>query len=578
LVAIEDTAPGSSYRRQALNQLTQKGESMPGKTRRSNNRTSRTTNNLNEWTIMFFFASDMELSPLNVSQIKALKDAGYQKGTEVILYFDSNEKGVPTRIFNVNRNRRGNPPETHIGDGRDPYVRNLLDDEIFPTDMDPRKGACTTTLCKALPKGDSMRASDALENFIGYCIENNPAKHYLLLLVGHGQIVANDAFLFDENPASGITLLELGGIMQRFTTKVKEQGGEFELLGLHSCSMSAIEVAYELKGTAKYMMASEGFSYVGSWPYRQLLKKIFNTTEDRKLNDDIVQELIQRVYELSLYNATDFAFSGYSHDLALISLAEDKIMAFMEPFLQLTGILRKGLNNPRDQQFIQLAHLKSQSFWRESYTDIYDFCQCLKENYDENDPVARACSDVIRQLKPKDPPFTGFVVFSDNFGWEYQFAHGLSIYFPWNIPLGPVRKSPLHQYKKYAFSTEHQRGDSWHNFLKEYLKKTMRPIENPTPSVPYDQMMALPYPGLYGSLSNKPGGTYANKPGGVYNKPGGGYADSACICPSIKNFFTTIKLHRTVVVREPSMTRRVENAFEEPTGRNNGRHPRARKK
>ena len=549
---------------------------MPSKTRRSNARTSRTTNDRNELTIMFFFASDMDLSPLNVSQIKALKDAGFQKGSEVILYFDSNEKGVPTRIFNVNRNRKGNPPQTYIGDGRDPYVRNFLSDEILPADMDPRKGECTTALCKALPKGDSLRASEALENFIGYCIENHPAEHYLLLLVGHGQVVANDAFLFDENPASGITLIELGGIMKRFTTKVEEQGGEFELLGLHSCSMSAIEVAYELKGTAKYMMASEGFSYVGSWPYRQLLKKIFNTTEDQALNNDNVQTLIQRVYELSLYNATDFAFCGYSHDLALCSLAEDKIEAFMEPFLRFTGILRRSLDDPRGQQFIQLAHLKSQSFWRESYTDIYDFCLCLKENYDDDDPVAKACSDVIDQLRLQNNPFTGFVVFADNFGWEYQFAHGLSIYFPWNRPLGPLRKSPLHRYKKYAFSKDHQRGDSWHRFLEEYLDKTMRPAENPIPSVPYNQMMALPYPGLYGSLANKPGGTYANKPGGTYNKPGGGYADSACICPSIKNFLTTIKLHRTV--RVPSMTEKVENAFKVQPGRDNGRRSRARKK
>ena len=551
---------------------------MPRKTTRSNDQPSPTTNNLNNWTIMFFFASDMDLSPLNVSQIKTLKEAGFQKSTEVLLYFDSNEKGVPTRLFNVNRERRGNPPQTYIGDGRDPYVRNFLPDEILPSDMDPQKGEYTTALWKALPKGDSLRADKALENFIGYCVENHPAKHYLLFVVGHGQIVANDAFLFDENPASGITLIELGGILRRFTTKVEQQGGAFELLGLHSCSMSAIEVAYELKGTAKYMIASEGFSFVGSWPYRQLLKKIFNTTER---NDDDVQTLIQRVYELSLYNATDFAFSGYSHDLALCSLAPEKIEAFMVPFLRLTAILRQSLDDPRDprgRQFIQLAHLKSQSFWRESYTDIYDFCKCLKENYDDVGPVAKACSDVMDVLKVQDDPFTGLVVFSDNFGWEYQFAHGLSIYFPWNRPLGPVRKSPLYRYEKYAFSKDYPRGNSWHKFLDEYLKKTMRTAENPVPSEPYDKMMARPHPGLYGSLSNKPGGTYANKPGGTYNKPGGGYADSACICPSIKNFPTISKLHRTFTVREPSMTPRAEKAFEDQTGRNNRRRSRAPKK
>src|ERR1044071_7774492 len=63
---------------------------------------------------------------------------------------------------------------------------------------------------------------------------------------------------------------------------MRQEKGTFELLALHSCSLSAIEVAYELKGTANYMMASEGPSFVGSWPYRQMLKKVFNNLEKSK--------------------------------------------------------------------------------------------------------------------------------------------------------------------------------------------------------------------------------------------------------------------------------------------------------
>src|SRR6185295_12624539 len=284
------------------------------------------TNGINDWTIMFFFASDNELSLLNVSQIKALKDAGYQKKTDLLLYFDSNQRGVPTRLFNVNKARKDNSEESQIGDGEDPYVRNFLTDQILPVDMNPDKGPCTTTLCKELSKPDRMHVSDALENFIGYCRENNPAKHYMLVLVGHGMIVANDSFLADDNPRSAITLVQLGDILTKFKGNLNPEGS-FELLGLHSCSMSAIEIAYQLKDTAKYLIASQGFAYVGSWPYRQLLKKIFNTTENAEydLTDSGLRNLIQRVYELSLYNATDFALSGYSHDLTLCSLDGRKI-------------------------------------------------------------------------------------------------------------------------------------------------------------------------------------------------------------------------------------------------------------
>src|SRR5215470_6492787 len=107
----------------------------------------------NDWTIMFYFATDNELSALNISQIKAVKEAGYQKSTEIILYFDSNEKGVPTRLFNMNKSRKGNPPtKTRIGDGKDPFVRSFLNDEILLDPKNPQMGPCTTILSQALKK------------------------------------------------------------------------------------------------------------------------------------------------------------------------------------------------------------------------------------------------------------------------------------------------------------------------------------------------------------------------------------------------------------------------------------------
>ena len=58
-----------------------------------------------EWTLMFFFAGDNALSPVIVSQLKAIKDAGFQENIDVVVHFDPNEKGTPTRIYDVNRER-----------------------------------------------------------------------------------------------------------------------------------------------------------------------------------------------------------------------------------------------------------------------------------------------------------------------------------------------------------------------------------------------------------------------------------------------------------------------------------------
>jgi hypothetical protein len=521
----------------------------------------RSTRQLNEWTIMCYTASDNDLSLFNVSQLKALKEAGFQERVEVLAYADSNEKGVPTRLFHINSRLKTKRRPTAIGDGEDPYVRNFMPDEIPINKLRRLNGECARALADALDKPEQMNASSALENFIGYCVEHHRAKHYLLFCMGHGLIVANDSFLFDANPASGITLKDLGRIIKRFTGKIQRHGA-LELLCFHSCSMSAVEVAYELKGTARYMIASEGYSYVGSWPYRQLLKKIFRVTKfNQSLDDQTLQKLVQRAYELSLYNATDYAFCGYSHDLALCDLAEDKVDGLAKALQTLTRQLKRALNDARGRELILLAHLKSQSFWREDYTDIYDFCCCLEDSCDSanglQSSLKNACSGVINILKQQPNPFNGLIVFSDNFGWEYQYARGLSIYFPWSTPVGNGGVNPLKNYAGYAFNRDAKdAGDDWLSFLNKYWDKTMRLllIED---RVKYVGSGARAH--IFGSLANKPGGAM-NKPGGRVNKPGGGYADSPCICPSIKNFPFIPNLYRR---RRRSMTEKVQEALRE---------------
>jgi hypothetical protein len=502
---------------------------------------------------------------LNVSQIKAVKEAGFQKSTELLLYFDSDEKGVPTRLFNVNKKRKGNPPKTHIGDGKDPFINSFRYDEIFANQMDPKKGHSTAELSKKINSPDSMTASESLANFIGFCRENSPAKRYILFLVGHGLIVANDSFLLDTMPQSAISLRQLGQIIKGFKEGL-DKDSTFELIGFHSCSMGAIEVACELKNTARFMIASEGFSYVGSWPYRQLMKKIFNVTESG-LTDAKVQELLQRIYELSLHNAPDFAYCGYSQDLTLCSLAEDKIALLLKPLGELADTLKSALQNPRGRQLIQLAHLQSQSFWREEYTDIFDFCRCLVDNCERTDPfqetLALSCEEVMKIFAPKANPFDGLVVFSDNFGWEFQYARGLSIYFPWNKPLGDVENDPLQNYKDYAFTGEFQKGHSWLDFLETYWDATMRRAEDDSSTEFFDLITdTSPNSSVFDAFNENLALSFV-RPLGQLNKPNGGMAEQPCLCPSVKNFPLITKLNRRI--RRLSMTPRVKAALEDRT-------------
>ena len=529
----------------------------------------------NEWTIMVFFAGDPHLSPSMTSQLKAIKDAGFQANTSVLVHYDPNERGVAVTTFDINNKRKEDllltkQTGTIIGDGKDPFVRNLLEDAI--------NGATRPNT-----------ADQALRTFLDIGAKPEyQAKHYMIFLVGHGVIVGNDMFLPDSNPQSGISLTQLGDTLRHFRASIPEDA-VIELVGLHSCAMSAIEVIFELKGVARYMMATEGESFVDSWPYRQLLKKILNTidnTKDAKNNQPEVdvKSLITSINRLSLHNSTDFMFSGLSADLCLCSLEKANVEALEESMENLVIALKNAMKLPvgwdperdwRGVELIKLAHLEAQSYFQETYTDLYDFCICLRRRCDEGDSIQRdmkvACSAVIDALKETPIDARGentpnsVIVNSDHFGPLFQYSHGLSIFFPW---ARPVQEEPvvlddnvLTRYEKYEFTKALE--NSWLSFLDDYFTGTQRKRREDEDEDEDDKNIAaamVPGNGT-GSIVGIPANAAlitALKDGARLGSESPSLKDSArlgtgCTC-SIKNYPMNFSVSRTVI-EEPNPNR-----------------------
>ena len=86
-----------------------------------------------EWTIMFYFATDNPLAVSAVSQLKAIKDAGFHHAANVVAQFDPYTEGTPTHVFDVNVvNKLKLPGRANIGfQGNDPTVRSLIEDKLW---------------------------------------------------------------------------------------------------------------------------------------------------------------------------------------------------------------------------------------------------------------------------------------------------------------------------------------------------------------------------------------------------------------------------------------------------------------
>jgi hypothetical protein len=559
---------------------------------------------IKDWTVMFFFAGDNALSPLIVSQLKAIKDAGFHEDVDVLAHFDSNEVGVPTRIFNVNRERKKGR-HFMVGDKGDPFIHDMKSDNIPPEEVDAELGR-PSSLSSGLRHEDSATALQALQDFINFCAVKHKAKNYILFLVGHGLVVGHDSFLPDDRPLSAIKLADMRTALEVFNDKIAQHNGTLQLLALHSCAMSAVEVAYELKGLAKYMMGSEGISYIGSWPYRQLLMKLIATVAKSKgasdsdvgpygenggaievsgpngLSETAIHKLIDRLFQLSFHNATDFAISGYSLDLCLCNLDEKKLKTlggFVAPLVtkMIDALKDQSAKGKVIKELILLAHWESQSYWDESYTDLFDFCQCLKKRCltllemlqvfpdddktramrDDLGGLADACSGVMTQLDSEESPdfaarFKRLIVCSTSSGPQYQYSHGLSVYFPWSLPVDDdplprqqqrvdgqseeeeeTAQEVMDRYHDYRFNAEMKEGESWADFLDTYFLMTMRKKrtveDGKEPDVP---LSLTPDPQGTGVVTavNMASSLSIDKPTPSTGRP--------CTCTSIKNYPT----------------------------------------
>ena len=295
-----------------------------------------------EWTLMFYFASDNPLASTIVSQLKAIKDAGYHPDANVIAHFDPHTPGTPVHVLDVNQVEKfWYPNQSQVGFTRNnPFVRDLVLDRLWGEKHEDIRKMVAEHVSKPewnLGAFEPPRPSEAmtveqdpdvaLKNFLRFCRKSYPARHYMLFILGHGQVVGNDTLLYDDHAAKkSLTLKELGKILRSFNKKVHKakEPGQVEMVTLHSCSMSALEVAYELKGAANYMLASQGPAYVGNLPYKQILIRVFNDLNLKLSLEDIngvhqgkdgKQSLVEKLFKAS-EPVSQFLRKKLSHNTA----------------------------------------------------------------------------------------------------------------------------------------------------------------------------------------------------------------------------------------------------------------------
>jgi cysteine peptidase C11 family protein len=448
---------------------------------------------------MLYLAGDNSLSDECIWALKEICRVGLKDGVNVLAQYDS--RVAPIMRYDLREIIEKEQPKKEAANEAKTYAQ-ASDSHCIKRDGDrflfkhgeklvrpPHQGASRAPRAgegDAPEEGieEGMAFASTLRDFVQWAVGKYSEGRYMLVLCGHGSGAEGDVLIKDENPVRYLSIRRLRWALEDAQNTTNRK---IDILGMDACAMSTIEVAYELRNTADFLVAAEGFESNTGWPYQRVID-ILNRPEDiepRQLASEIVRQYA------GYY--TDYAVAGISVDLAACDLKEIGNLANVA--LDLGGALKDEMSKFNYQaedaaaqdaiveNAILLAHWRAQSYRFEDYVDLWDFCSLLAKSLKDTE-VERICKRTMTAIEK-------CVLKSCYSGPDFQHSHGLSIHFPWTGGISP-------RYRGLHFSTEREIDrketatffenrkkqeapedeKSWIKFLEYYLEKTRRKNRN----------------------------------------------------------------------------------------------------
>lgn len=327
-----------------------------------------------------------------------------------------------------------------------------------------------------------------LKDFVSSSIlKKGFAKHYLLVLSGHGNGLISDFLSRDLETPDKLSIPKLRWVLREVKKDMLEKFGtgvgedfKIDILGLDSCMMSMAEIGYELRHYVKFMVGAEGFEPNSGWPYERILSDLL--TNSKIEPEPFAVQIVDRY--VNYY--TDFLPAARSVDMSACDLSRCDELG--NAIKELADVLYDKIGEPQTMRPVLLAHWEAQSYKDDQYADLYDFCDLLDRGPAETDKavtgsvvmrgftvdenIKTPCRKIKAILTGNGGTSNGgkpIVLKSRHSGPAVQYSNGMSVYFPWS--------NVIESYEDLEFATD----TNWKRFLDKYVEVTRR-RERPCPS------------------------------------------------------------------------------------------------
>jgi hypothetical protein len=215
-------------------------------------------------------------------------------------------------------------------------------------------------------------------------------------------------------------------------------GQHLAVLGMDACLMSMVEVAYQIRKCADYMVGSQEVELAEGWPYKNILGTLVGDPEMTPL--DLSRLIVDKFGEFYMgFNRTGGGNNTQSAiDLQLMPETFSKVKA-------LSGLVTQAYLSQdfKTEIAIMRAKQSAQGFTDTDYVDLQHLVRLVRDEYTGDLKVADLAGDLFEHLTSEKP---GSPIVKNFRGRGRPEANGLSIYFP------ARRYSPFYDRQVFALS------------------------------------------------------------------------------------------------------------------------------
>jgi len=366
------------------------------------------------WTVLVYMNGDNDLEEALIGDFNEMEREGPSARVKVLVELDrhpsydtSNGNWTTTRRYRIVRDTT-EPP----GPPNSPHNHTIVSDML--ADLGE------------LNMGDPA----TLVDFANWGLDQAPADKYLLIISDHGQgwrpasvgalgVGVRGVSRDDSSGGDWLTNAELKSAMQSIKAHL---GRNLDILALDASEMSLLEVAYQVRASCDYVVASQLSEPNDGYPFDALLRRLNNgpgQTPETFLTG-LVSDYVASY-------APGAGTNGAGSSVTIAAYRSSQLVSLANKVSALGQLLRAQLPG----QAVNLLSIRgnTQRFTSTFYRDLYDFADRIQAAFGDPD-IDQACQDIKSAISPGPNRALVAEGHATGSGIVVDDAHGICVYLP----------------------------------------------------------------------------------------------------------------------------------------------------